>query len=121
MASEVKEKFIKITRRTDVNWKNKTTITAIALVVAFFVCSLLMLVVAPSEYPNYYIYFYKDTFMNFERILTNLCEAAFLFLIAVALTPVFKMKYWNIGAEGQCLMGALGSLIVMYFIAPHVP
>ena len=121
MANETKEKFIKITRRSDVNWKHKTTVTSIALVVAFFVCSLLMLVVAPSEYPNYYIYFYNDTFMNFERILTNLCEAAFLFLIAVALTPVFKMKYWNIGAEGQCLMGALGSLIVMYFIAPHVP
>lgn len=121
MANEAREKIIKITRRTDVNWKNKTAVTSIALVVAFFVCSLLMLIVAPNEYGNYYVYFYKDTFMNFERILTNLCEAAFLFLIAVALTPVFKMKYWNIGAEGQCLMGALGSLIAMYFFAPHLP
>lgn len=121
MAAEVKEQWIRITRRTKVDWKLKATVTGIALVVAFFMCSLLMFVVAPSEYPNYYMYFYQDTFMNFERILTNLCEAAFLFLIAVALTPVFKMKYWNIGAEGQCLMGALGALIVMYFFAEHLP
>ncbi len=33
-------------------------------------------------------------------ILTLLC-------VAVAVTPAFKMKFWNIGAEGQNLMGVL--------------
>ena len=54
-------------------------------------------------------------------MLAVLWDAALLFLIAVALTPVFKMKFWNIGAEGQCLMGGLGAMIGLYFIAPHVP
>ena len=36
-----------------------------------------------------------------------------LLCIAVALAPAFKMKFWNIGAEGQVLMGALSTAIVM--------
>ena len=36
-----------------------------------------------------------------------------LLCIAVALAPAFKMKFWNIGAEGQVLIGALSTAIVM--------
>lgn len=32
-----------------------------------------------------------------------------LLCTAVALAPCFKMKYWNIGAEGQITMGAVGA------------
>jgi simple sugar transport system permease protein len=31
------------------------------------------------------------------------------------------MKFWNIGAEGQVLMGCFGAAIVMKFIAPYIP
>ena len=34
-------------------------------------------------------------------------ELAILLGIAIAITPAFKMKYWNTGAEGQVLFGAL--------------
>ena len=37
-----------------------------------------------------------------------------LLLIAVALAPAFKMKFWNIGAEGQVLAGGIGAAFIMY-------
>jgi simple sugar transport system permease protein len=35
--------------------------------------------------------------------------------VAIALTPAFKMKFWNIGGEGQILMGGLATATVMIF------
>jgi simple sugar transport system permease protein len=53
----------------------------------------------------------------FEGHLTMLWkylqEIAVLLSLALALTPAFKMKFWNCGAEGQALMGGLASIICM--------
>lgn len=40
-------------------------------------------------------------------------EIAVLLCLALALTPAFKMKFWNCGAEGQALMGGLASIFCM--------
>ena len=119
--AEKRERFIKLSRRSDTKWWAKALITLGAIVLAFLLCSFMILIVNPSAYADFYVYFYRGTMLNFGMILTNLKDSALLFLIAVALIPVFKMKYWNIGAEGQCLMGALGAFIGMLFIAPHLP
>ena len=119
--TEIKrEKLIRMTRRLSMKWYYQALITLAAMVIAFFACSFMIFTVS-NDYSSFYTFFYKGTFLNFGRVLTHLKNSALLFLIAVALTPVFKMKFWNIGAEGQCLMGALGAVIVMYFWAPHLP
>ena len=38
-----------------------------------------------------------------------------LLCIAVGLTPAFKMRFWNIGAEGQILAGAAAAAAVMIY------
>ena len=40
-------------------------------------------------------------------------ELAMLLSVALALTPAFKMKFWNLGGEGQALAGALASAACM--------
>lgn len=37
-----------------------------------------------------------------------------LLLIGVALAPAFKMRFWNIGAEGQVLAGGIGAAYIMF-------
>ena len=44
--------------------------------------------------------------------------------VALAIAPCFKMKFWNIGAEGQITMGAIfASFIAIHFqnALPGVP
>ncbi len=48
-------------------------------------------------------------------------DAAVLLCIALAITPAFKMRFWNIGAEGQVLMGALCSVGVVMAYGGKVP
>ena len=48
-------------------------------------------------------------------------EIAILLCLALALTPAFKMKFWNCGAEGQVLIGGLATISVMMFLGDSLP
>ena len=43
--------------------------------------------------------------------------SAKLLCIAVALAPAFKMRFWNIGAEGQVLVGGIAAAVVMFYFS----
>ena len=40
-----------------------------------------------------------------RRIWQTIRDMMILLCIAIGLAPAFKMKFWNIGAEGQILIG----------------
>ena len=119
--NNVKERFIRISRRASIKTWQKYVITAGAILLAFLLCGVVSSIAEPGSFGDFYAYFFEGPFVSGDAFLALAWDAALLFLIAVALTPVFKMKFWNIGAEGQCLMGGLGAMIALYFIAPHVP
>ncbi len=48
-------------------------------------------------------------------------EIAILLCLALALTPAFKMKFWNCGAEGQALMGGLATIFCMIEFGEKLP
>ena len=55
-----------------------------------------------------------DGAVGTERRLWSLAQnTAILLCISLAVTPAFKMKFWNIGAEGQVLIGGLATTICM--------
>ncbi len=41
-------------------------------------------------------------------------DAFILLGFGIAIVPAFKMKYWNMGANGQVLMGTLICIVIMY-------
>ena len=41
-------------------------------------------------------------------------DAAILLGFGMAILPAFKMKYWNMGANGQVLVGSLVSIVIMF-------
>ncbi|MBO5858722.1 MAG: ABC transporter permease [Clostridia bacterium] len=53
-----------------------------------------------------------------EKRIWNLLQGiALLLCVSLAVTPAFKMKFWNIGAEGQALMGGLASALCMILLS----
>ena len=57
-----------------------------------------------------------------NRLTWNLFQnTAILLCVALALTPAFKMKFWNIGGEGQILIGGFASAVCMIFLGPVIP
>ena len=116
-----KERIIRISRRPEMKLWKKIVLKVGFVVFALLMCGVLSTIVKPGSFASFYEYTINGTFYSGKTVVKLLWETALLFIIAVALTPAFKMKFWNIGAEGQVLMGALGALIALKFIAPHVP
>lgn len=124
MANEksiVRKPLVHISRRGDVNKKTTIIVKAASILAAFLLCGLISTIVAPGSFLDFYLYLYEGTMYSTNTILATLWNAGLLLLIAAAITPAFKMRFWNIGAEGQVLMGALGAAIIMKFIAPSIP
>jgi ABC-type uncharacterized transport system permease subunit len=48
-------------------------------------------------------------------------NSAILLCISLAITPAFKMRFWNCGAEGQVLVGGLATITVMMFLGNKLP
>ena len=58
-------------------------------------------------------YMFNGAFGTSNRIWVTLKDMSLLLCIAVGLAPAFKMRFWNIGAEGQVLIGGLVSAALM--------
>ena len=63
---------------------------------------------------TFYRTMWEGAFGSESYIWATLKAAAKLLCIAVALSPAFKMRFWNIGAEGQVLIGGMAAAFVMY-------
>ena len=70
-----------------------------------------------------YIHIFKAAFGDAGVFSDTLVKATPLILTGLACTLAFRMKLWNIGAEGQFFMGAWGASAVVLFplLPPTTP
>lgn len=115
-----KDRIIRISRRPNIETWKKVVIKAGFILLSLLLCGVISSIASPGSFLKYFEYTIVYHFKTPNNIMRLIWETAFLFLIAIALTPAFKMKFWNIGAEGQCLMGVFGATIGLLFIAPYV-
>lgn len=66
-----------------------------------------------------YAHIARASFGNLGVISDTIVKATPILFTSLACTIAFRMKLWNIGAEGQFIMGAFGaSLIVLWPVLP---
>ena len=116
-----KDPLMHITRLPDPKGWHYWLSKIISVVIALLICALITTAMAPGSFLNFFKYLGLGTFSNKLQVIRLFQNSAIILLIALALTPAFKMKFWNIGAEGQVLIGALGATIVMKFMAGTMP
>ena len=68
-------------------------------------------------------FFFQATFGSWPVFSDTLVKATPLIMVGLACTVAFKMKLWNIGAEGQFYIGAFAaSLVVLVpLVGPETP
>ena len=93
--------------------------TAIGSVVAAFIVSGIVLWFVGSDPVRVYGFFARATFGSWAAVSDTLVKATPLILVGLACTVAFKMKLWNIGAEGQFYIGAFSASLVV--LVPLVP
>ena len=101
------ESPIHISKRTDMpKWKS-WLIRGGAIVAALLLCGIISSILSSGSFSSFMEQMFKGCFSTPRRAINLFEETALLLCISLAVTPAFKMKFWNIGAEGQVLMGAL--------------
>ena len=48
-------------------------------------------------------------------------NVAILLCVSLAVTPAFKMRFWNVGGEGQILIGGLATAACMILLGDKIP
>lgn len=86
-----------------------------AVGIALLVNAVLIYALTKLNPIRVYITMFEGAFGTQRRIWNTLADTAMLLCIGVGLAPAFKMKFWNIGAEGQILVGGLASAACMIY------
>ena len=117
---KTREPLFHLVKRTNVPTWMPWAVRAGAIVLAFFLIGILTfasLKVAPFKV---YKFMFEGAFGDSYRVMRLLRDLAILLLFALAVTPAFKMKFWNIGAEGQVLMGAFACMFCIFHLGGKV-
>jgi simple sugar transport system permease protein len=94
--------------------------TSIGSVVAAFVISGFLLWIRGGQPIRVLVFFFNATFGSWPVISDTLVKATPLIMVGLACAIAFKMKLWNIGAEGQFYLGAFfASLVVLVPLLPE--
>ncbi len=93
--------------------------TSVGSVVAAFIISGLLLKMVGGEPLRVAVFFFQATFGSWAVLSDTLVKATPLILVGLACAVAFRMKLWNIGAEGQFYAGAFAASLVV--LVPLVP
>lgn len=110
-----------IAKRNGMEWWKAWTIRVVAILLALVVSGLVTVSLTGLNPFKVYEAMFVGA-LGTSRLIWNLCqEVAILLCISIAVTPAFKMKFWNIGAEGQVLMGGLATTMCIILLGGKIP
>lgn len=92
-----------------------------AIVLALIVCAIVTTIVTHDNPFSIYATIVEGAFGSTRKLFVTLQDLSILLIISLALTPAFKMKFWNIGGEGQVLIGGLAAAACMILLADKLP
>jgi len=125
MSNEIKkahEPLFHISKRDAMPWYWGLLVRVIAVVVALLLSSVLAYFLIGTGNPFRLLSTLVDGSFGSERRIWKFAkDLAVMLCISLAVTPAFRMKFWNIGAEGQVLVGALAAIACAFYIKDAVP
>ena len=104
-------------------WK-KAALYAGAVALALMLGAVLLLALGVNPVAYYSRMFTMGTVGNkiaYKVWINYLKEFVPLAMTSVALSLAFKMRFWNIGGEGQFILGAISAALVAFKLGPVLP
>ena len=102
-----------IVKRGDMPWYFSWGVRGAAIVLALLACALISTLVTSDNPIQIFATIIDGSFGSSRKFMVLLQNTAMMLCVALALTPAFKMRFWNIGGEGQALAGAIASAACM--------
>lgn len=111
----MREPLFHIVKRDDTTLLRGLFIRLIALVCSLLVCAVVIYGLTGMNPLSVYAGLWDGAVGTSRRTWITLRDTAILLCIGFAVMPAFRMRFWNTGAEGQVLMGAMATAAVMIY------
>jgi ABC-type uncharacterized transport system permease subunit len=116
-----REPLMRITKRSGISNYKAWAIRLLAVAFSLVVCALVIVAITGENPLKVYLGIIDGAVGKSRRFWVTVRETTTLLIIAIGLTPAFKMKFWNIGAEGQLLMGGAAAAALMIYAGNTMP
>ena len=118
---KTREPLFHIVKRVDMPWYFSWGVRAVSIVLALVCCGLISTIVTKDNPIQIFATIIDGSFGSSRKFMVLLQNTAMLLCVALALTPAFKMRFWNIGGEGQFILGAIAAAFVAFKAGPVMP
>lgn len=115
------EPRVHVTKRADTAWWRSALVRLAAVLLALAVSSVFIVLLTGVNPLRIFSAMMEGNFGTERKVWKFLQNTAMLLGISLAVTPAFKMRFWNTGAEGQVLVGCLASVACMFYIGEGLP
>ena len=122
-----REPLIHLSKRDIISPWKAWGIRGIAMFLGLVVCGIAAFLLIeklqqnPGKIDDFYYTFIRGSFSTSRKLWKFLKNTAILLCISLALTPAFRMRFWNTGGEGQTLVGVLASIAVAFYFGGKIP
>lgn len=120
-AENHREPLIHISKRDTIPFYKAMLVRLAGILLALLVCAAVIIIITKYNPLEVYKAVVNGAVGTKRRVWVTLKETFTLLLVALALVPAFKMKFWNIGAEGQMLIGGVTTAAVMLYFGNKLP
>ena len=116
-----REQLVHISKRAALpGWKS-WLIRVLSVVASLVLCAVIIVLFTGDNPFQIYATMIKGAVGTTRRVWGLMQNVAMLLCVSLAVTPAFKMRFWNIGGEGQVLMGGLATASCMILFGDKLP
>jgi len=116
-----KEPLVRIKKRDTIPVWKAWAIRLISLLLALVVCGFLIYAIVKLNPLKVYGAMWDGAFSTKRRTWVTVRDTMMMLCIGIGLAPAFKMRFWNIGAEGQILVGGIATAACMIYLGGTLP
>ena len=121
MNKKAKAPLIHITKRKVLPVQQAWGVRLFVILLAFVVCAIVTMLFTGLNPIQVYSTMLYGAFGTPRKCWIMGQEVAILLCVALALTPAFRMRFWNLGGEGQILAGGLVTAACMILLGDKIP
>lgn len=121
MKNKVKIPLFHIVKRKDLPWWRRWIVRAIAIILALIVCGIVTMLLTGANPFDIYGAMLHGAFGTGRKMWVLFQNMAILLCISLALAPAFKMRFWNLGGDGQTIIGGLAAAACMICLGDVLP
>ena len=120
-AAKQREPFVRIVKRDAIPLWKSIAIRIAAILLSLVVCAVFIYMITHSNPVQVYRSMVDGAVGTGRRTWNTMRDTMILLATALAITPAFKMRFWNIGDEGQILVGGIATAAVMRYCGDSMP